>query len=85
MVKGLDDGDAGVRDSCAKGLGIILRVVGEKSWVSAMMDRVDGVKMAKVLEYFKDADVRCKGKSAPVKKVWMCCIYLGYSCPGSCC
>lgn len=67
MGKGLDDGDVGVRDACAKGLGCVMRVVGEKGWVAGMLDRVEGVKMAKVTEYFGSAEVRVQ--EAAVKKV----------------
>ncbi|KAJ3081726.1 Cytoskeleton associated protein 5, partial [Physocladia obscura] len=70
MLKLLDDAESNVREAAMEGLGVLLRVIGERG-MAGYMEGVDKSREEKIREYAAKAEVRVAGAAPPVKKVDM--------------
>ncbi|KAG9118686.1 Microtubule-associated protein, microtubule dynamics during spindle orientation, partial [Ceratobasidium sp. 392] len=63
----LEDSDEKVRTNAAEGLGLTMKIVGERA-LNPVMEAMDDIRKAKVKEQFEKAQVKCKGGAAPPPK-----------------
>jgi cytoskeleton-associated protein 5 len=63
----LEDSDEKVRTSAAEGLGLTMKIVGERA-LNPVMETMDDIRKAKVKEQFEKAQVKCKANAAPPPK-----------------
>ncbi|QRV72838.1 CLASP amino-terminal protein [Ceratobasidium sp. AG-Ba] len=63
----LEDSDEKVRTSAAEGLGLTMKIVGERA-LNPVMESMDDIRKAKVKEQFEKAQVKCKASAAPPPK-----------------
>lgn len=63
----LEDSDEKVRTGAAEGLGLTMKIVGERA-LNPVMESMDDIRKAKVKEAFEKAQVRCKASAAPPPK-----------------
>ncbi|KAG8714739.1 Microtubule-associated protein, microtubule dynamics during spindle orientation [Ceratobasidium sp. 423] len=63
----LEDSDEKVRTSAAEGLGLTMKIVGERA-LNPVMESMDDIRKAKVKEAFEKAQVKCKASAAPPPK-----------------
>ncbi|KAG9105033.1 Microtubule-associated protein, microtubule dynamics during spindle orientation [Ceratobasidium sp. 370] len=63
----LEDSDEKVRTSAAEGLGLTMKIVGERA-LNPVMEAMDDIRKAKVKEQFEKAQVKCKAGAAPPPK-----------------
>ncbi|KAJ2764093.1 hypothetical protein IWQ56_004614, partial [Coemansia nantahalensis] len=64
LKAGLDDGDAGVREAAAEGLGTLSKLVAERD-AAALLEGIDKIKMDKISEYAERATVRARAAPKP--------------------
>ncbi|QRW16295.1 CLASP amino-terminal protein [Rhizoctonia solani] len=63
----LEDSDEKVRTGAAEGLGLTMKIVGERA-LNPVMESMDDIRKAKVKEAFEKAQVKCKATAAPPPK-----------------
>ncbi|KAF8605244.1 ARM repeat-containing protein [Ceratobasidium sp. AG-I] len=63
----LEDSDEKVRTSAAEGLGLTMKIVGERA-LNPVMETMDDIRKAKVKEQFEKAQVKCKANAPPPPK-----------------
>ncbi|KAG8688770.1 Microtubule-associated protein, microtubule dynamics during spindle orientation, partial [Ceratobasidium sp. 395] len=63
----LEDSDEKVRTSAAEGLGLTMKIVGERA-LNPIMEPMDDIRKAKVKEQFEKAQAKCKASAAPPPK-----------------
>ncbi|KAG8719475.1 Microtubule-associated protein, microtubule dynamics during spindle orientation [Ceratobasidium sp. 394] len=63
----LEDSDEKVRTGAAEGLGLTMKIVGERA-LNPVMEAMDDIRKAKVKEQFEKAQVKCKASAAPPPK-----------------
>ncbi|KAH7343482.1 ARM repeat-containing protein [Rhizoctonia solani] len=63
----LEDSDEKVRTGAAEGLGLTMKIVGERA-LNPVMESMDDIRKAKVKEAFEKAQVKCKASAAPPPK-----------------
>ncbi|CAE6505293.1 unnamed protein product [Rhizoctonia solani] len=63
----LEDSDEKVRTGAAEGLGLTMKIVGERT-LNPVMESMDDIRKAKVKEAFEKAQVKCKANAAPPPK-----------------
>ncbi|CUA69428.1 Cytoskeleton-associated protein 5 [Mus musculus] [Rhizoctonia solani] len=63
----LEDSDEKVRTGAAEGLGLTMKIVGERA-LNPVMEAMDDIRKAKVKEAFEKAQVKCKASAAPPPK-----------------
>ena len=61
----MGESSAPLRESAMEGLGIFMRILGERA-MNPFLEPVDDIKKAKIKEAYEKATVRCKiGSAAP--------------------